>query len=143
MNGKQHRLRVPGELEQVRVACDFVSDVAREVGLGDDGIFQCQLSVEEVCTNIVEHGYHFSGADKSIEIVCEQHDGDMLRISILDDAPRFNPLELSEPDPGMSLWEREGGGWGVFFVRQYMNSITYQYENNRNCLILEKKITSD
>ncbi|MCU0512794.1 MAG: ATP-binding protein [Anaerolineae bacterium] len=142
MNGKQHRLRVPGELEQVRAVCEFVADVARAVGLGEDGIFQCQLSVEEICTNIVEHGYKFNGGDKSIEVLCEQH-GNMLRISILDDAPLFNPLALNDPDPGMTLWEREGGGWGVFFVKQYMSSVNYLPGNQRNCLVLEKQITPD
>jgi serine/threonine-protein kinase RsbW len=139
VSSKQHRLRVPGELEQVRVACDFVANVAREFGMGDDGAFQCQLSVEEICTNIVEHGYDFKGTDKTIEIMCEQRD-EMLYIAIWDDAPPFNPIELGDPDPQASLWEREGGGWGVFFVKQYMNSIRYVYDNNRNCLILEKKI---
>lgn len=139
MANQQHRLRIPGELEQIRTACDFVSEVAREVGLSDDGIFHCQLSVEEICTNIIEHGYSYNGADKSIEIICEKQ-GNYLMISILDDAPPFNPLQLDDPDPGMSLWEREGGGWGVFFVKQYMSSVRYELVTGRNCLILAKSL---
>lgn len=140
MANLQRRLRIPGDLEQVRTACDFVSEVAREAGLGEDGVFHCQLSVEEICTNIIEHGYGYNGAGKFIEIICEKQ-GNTLLISILDDAPPFNPLQLDDPDPSMSLWEREGGGWGVFFVKQYMSSVRYELVGGRNCLILAKRIS--
>jgi len=132
-------LRLPGVIGQVRAACDFVASIAREVGMGDDGIFQCQLSVEEIFTNIVEHGYNHQGANQSIYIVCEVSD-EKLFISIIDEAPPFNPLKLNNPDPDVPLWERDEGGWGVYFVRQYMDSIRYRFENQRNRLILEKKI---
>lgn len=139
MSGKQKSLRLPGDIEQVRAACDFVVGVATEVGFGDDAVFQCQLSVEEIFTNIVEHGYKFAGADKWIEIICTV-ENDMLTISIVDQAPLFNPLEMNNPDPTTDLWERDDGGWGVFFVRQYMDAVRYQPKDGHNRIILEKRI---
>jgi serine/threonine-protein kinase RsbW len=137
----ERRLRLPGELDQVRAACDFVVQVAEDAGLDERGVFQCQLSVEEIFTNIVEHGYEYQGSDKSIEIVC-RYNREKLLITIMDEAPPFNPLALETPDATADLWSRGDGGWGVFFVRQYMDDIRYQYED-RNCLILEKKILAD
>lgn len=137
MEVKERRLRVPGTLSSVRDVCDFVSEAARDAGLGEDAIFHCQLSVEEICTNIVEHGYKYNGSDKSIDVVVRAHP-DHIIISIYDDAPRFNPLDLKAPDPGIPLWEREGGGWGVYFVRQYMDDVRYSFEEQRNQLILKK-----
>ena len=135
----ERRLRLPGDISQVRAACEFVVEAARDIGLGDDGVFQCQLSVEEIFTNIVEHGYNYNGEDKSIEIICEVYDNSLL-ISIIDEAPPFNPLELGSPDRDTSLWDRDTGGWGVYFVQQYMDDVRYRFENHRNRLILEKKI---
>lgn len=140
MGHYERSVRLPGVIEQVRNACDFVVEVAEEVGLGDDGIFQCQLSVEEVFTNIIEHGYDNNADGKSIEIICEKQD-DKLLISLIDEAPLFNPLELDDPDKETPLWERDKGGWGVYFVRQYMDNIRYREDDNRNRLILEKKIS--
>jgi serine/threonine-protein kinase RsbW len=140
MATEKRRLHLPGELDQVRAACDFVVDVATAAGLGDDGVFQCQLSVEEIFTNIVEHGYQYNGGGKAIDIVCE-YDSEKLLIFILDEAPPFNPLSLGTPDPTTDLWDRGDGGWGVFFVKQYMDDIRYVFQDNRNCLILEKHIT--
>lgn len=140
MEAQTRSLRVPGELEQVRVATDFVTEVAQQAGLGKDGIFHCQLSIEEIFTNIVEHGYQFNSSGKTIELICQATETHLL-ISILDEAPAFNPLELEDPDPDTPLWERESGGWGVYFVRQYMDDVRYQLASDgRNHLILEKSL---
>lgn len=139
MSEQTHRLRLPGELAKVRAACDFVVGVAEKAGLDENNVFQCQLSVEEIFTNIVEHGYGHAGAEKHIEIVCT-FDDETLTIAILDDAPHFNPLELDDPDPETPLWERKNGGWGVYFVQQYMDDIRYQLADGRNCLTLVKSL---
>ncbi|MCA9915278.1 MAG: ATP-binding protein [Anaerolineae bacterium] len=136
----RRRLRVPGDLQQMRTAMQFVKEVAQDAGVGDDGIFQIELSVEEVFTNIVEHGYRYNGADKSVEILCEA-DGETLWIAIGDEAPPFNPLQQPESDPLASLEDRDTGGWGIAFVRRYMDKLHYHYSNQRNWLILEKKIS--
>lgn len=140
MGQRERKLRLPGNVEQVRSACDFVVEVAQEAGLNDDGVFQCQLSVEEIFTNIVEHGYEHNGANKYIDIVCEITDTSLI-ISLLDDAPPFNPLALSEPDPDTPLWDRGDGGWGVYFVKKYMDDVSYRLDNHRNRLILRKAIS--
>ncbi|MGJ3240529.1 MAG: ATP-binding protein [Anaerolineae bacterium] len=138
MAERERRLQLPGKIEQVRAACDFVVKAAEDAGFSDDGIFQSQLAVEEIFTNIIEHGYGHQGDNKKIELVTEITD-DALLISIYDEAPHFNPLELDAPNPKLSLWEREHGGWGVYFVRQYMDDVRYKLDGNRNRLILEKK----
>lgn len=140
MAERERRLLLPGVLEQVRAACDFVVEVAAEAGLGDDALFHCQLSVEEIFTNIVEHGYQYNGDAKVIELRCKITDSTFF-ISIIDEAPQFNPLDLESPDKNLSLWEREEeGGWGVYFVRQYMDDITYSFVEKRNQLTLVKHL---
>lgn len=139
MRSQQRRMSVTGIIDNVRAICDFVVDFANDVKLGDDIAFQFQLSIEEVCTNIVEHGYHHNGADKKIDIVCK-YDNKQVQIRIIDEAPLFNPLEMDDPDPDIPLWEREGGGWGIYFVKQYMTSMSYELVNGQNSLLLIKQI---
>lgn len=138
MSVSERRIKISGLIENVRLACDFVSEVAAEAGYSDDAVFHCNLAVEEICTNIVEHGYGHNGAGKYIDILCKP-EIDLLTITIADDAEQFNPLTLSDPDPDTPLWEREGGGWGIYFVKQYMNDIRYEFRDGRNHLILEKR----
>ena len=135
----ERKLTIPGTLEEVRVACDFVAEFAEEINIGEEGVYHCRLCVEEICTNIVEHGYEFNGDDKTIEIICRKS-GDMLSISVFDEAVEFNPLIREDPDPDAPLWERNLGGWGIYFVKQFMDDIRYQYTDNRNQLIIEKRL---
>jgi serine/threonine-protein kinase RsbW len=141
MRVQQRRMSVTGVIENVRSICDFVVDFVNDVKLGDDLAFQFQLSIEEICTNIVEHGYQHKQTDKKIEIVCV-YDNSQVTIRIFDEAPLFNPLELDDPDPDIPLWEREGGGWGIYFVKQYMTSVTYEEVSGQNSLLLIKEINS-
>jgi len=135
----RRRLRVPGELQQLHTVTQFVQQVAQEVGASDDGLFQIELSVEEVFTNIIEHGYQHDGADKTVDVLCEA-DGNSLWIALGDEAPPFNPLEQENSDPATPLWERGSGGWGITFVRKYMDKLYYHYSNSRNWLVMEKRI---
>lgn len=141
MGQQEHTLKIPGMLDHVRLACDFVVEQATRAGLGNDGVFQCQLSIEEICTNVIEHGYQFHGEDKTIEIVC-RYDASMFSIEVIDEAPQFNPLDLGEPDPSTPLYERKTGGWGVYFVKQYMDDIQYTYRGDRNHLTLTRHINA-
>lgn len=138
MSALTRKLRLKGELQYVRQACDFVAEAAREFGLSEDSVFHCELSVEEIFANIVEHGYEFNGADKSIEIHVT-YDSQGLIITLIDESPEFNPLEVKEADPTTPLWERQTGGWGVFFVRNLMDDVRYKFIEGRNHLVLEKK----
>lgn len=131
------RLRIPAQLKHIEEACEFVANIARGIHLSDDAVYHCYLAVEEICTNIIEHGYGYRGDDKVIDLECVTI-SDGLRIKVIDDAAQFNPLKLAEPNPDSPLIERKSGGWGVFFVRKYMDRIDYRYEENRNQFIMEK-----
>jgi len=139
MGVQQRRMSVTGVIDNVRSVCDFVVDFVNDARLGEDIAFQTQLSVEEICTNIVEHGYQHQGSDKKIDVVCLYTDK-TLTIRIIDEAPLFNPLDLEDPDPDTPLWEREGGGWGVYFVKQYMTSVIYEPINGKNSILLTREM---
>lgn len=132
-------LRISGVLANVATACDFVVEVAEMAGLDERGIYHCRLAIEEACTNVIEHGYEFDGADKVIDIVCQTH-SDQLIITIMDDGPPYNPLTKSDPDPKTPLWERNEGGWGVAFIKKVMDKVDYNFSEDRNHLILSKRI---
>ena len=141
MGVQEHHLSLPAVIDNVEAACEFVSSIARANGLGEDAVYHCYLAVEEICTNIIEHGYNFDGGNAIIDVVCRVYP-DKLTISILDDAEPFNPLRLAEPDPSAPLIERRGGGWGVFFVRKFMDRLDYRYQDGRNQFIMEKRVFS-
>jgi len=138
----ERSLRLNGVIENIRVACDFVVEVAEGAGLGMDLQYQCELSVDEIITNIVEHGYNHQGFDKHIDIICTV-DEQVFTIRILDDAPLFDPLGQAEPIKDSSIEDFQIGGWGIHFVKKFMTSVTYKVVDNRNCLVLKREMPKE
>ena len=134
---QEHRLTIPAVLENVGTACEFVRKVALAAGMSADAIHHCYLSVEEMCINVIEHGYQYDGSDEVIDVICEHHP-DRLSITIIDDAAPFNPLNRPAPNPNAPLVERRGGGWGIYFVKRYMDRVDYYHAGNRNHFAMEK-----
>jgi anti-sigma regulatory factor (Ser/Thr protein kinase) len=52
----------------------------------------------------------------------------------------FDPTVLPEPDTESDLKQRKVGGLVVFFMRKFMNEITYVRSDDANLLTLAKYI---
>lgn len=137
---EERRLRIPGLVEKVRVACDFVVEAAQRAGLDERAVYHCQLAVDEACTNIVEHGYGAHGFDHVIDIICRSEDNRFI-ITVLDDSNAFDPLGREDPDPATMLNDREEGGWGIYFIKKVMDEVLYQRQGNRNRLTMVKRLS--
>lgn len=134
----EQRLRVRAQLSEIAAVSDFIQVAAQRAGLDEQKIHHCQLAIDEVCTNIIEHGYGFENSDQHIEIVT-QNQPERFIIQILDDSRPFNPLKRPDPDPNTALEERGTGGWGIFFVKKFMDDVQYDYFDGRNRLTLVKR----
>jgi anti-anti-sigma factor len=133
----ERRLIIPGLIERVVEACEFVVDAATTAGLDERGVYHCQMAVDEWCTNVIEHGYQYNGQQGQVEITCAQH-GTQFLIRVRDDGPPFDPTTLSDVDPTKPLEEREPGGLGWFFIRKMMDKVMYEYKEGRNTLTMVK-----
>ena len=109
------RADLPALAAFVDTACD---------GLGADGEvrFAVRLAVEEVFTNIIEHGYGGKGP------VLVQVDGGPrhVRVRLSDEAPAFDPVDAPAPDLASPLDERDPGGLGWHLVRQLMDEVEHK-----------------
>ncbi|MCB9459968.1 MAG: ATP-binding protein [Anaerolineaceae bacterium] len=140
MASSKSAIRIPATMEQVRQAVLFVATAAQRMGMGDDGIHQLQIAVEELVTNIVEHGYPPQDTSFAFIDVEVRRDDTQVIVTIADDAPSYNPLDNPEPDPETPLEKREKGGWGVYFVKQYVDAISYTATAGRNQIVMAKYI---
>jgi serine/threonine-protein kinase RsbW len=139
MAARESRYEMPGVLEQVQPACDFVAQAAQAAGLDEREVYHCRLAVDEACTNIVEHGFGANGANHIVHIVCRD-DGQTFTITILDDSAPFNPLTRPDPDPTEPIEDRKPGGWGVYFLKQVMDEVHYTHNGRYNQLTMIKRL---
>jgi anti-anti-sigma factor len=134
-------LRIAAQIKDIATACDFVVEAAESAGLDERDAHHCQLAVDEICTNIIEHGYGIDNGGRFIDIICQQDEGRFV-VQILDDSFPFDPLGQAEPDPRMALESRGIGGWGVYFIKKMMDEVTYDYSQGRNRLTMVKRLKS-
>jgi len=133
----ERRLTIPGVLERIPEACDFVVQAAEAAGLDERAVYYCQMAVDEWCTNVIEHGYGGPNENNVIDILCVSK-SNALTITISDDSPAFDPTALQTDEPSKALEQREPGGLGWFFIRKIMDEVHYEYKNRRNNLTMIK-----
>ena len=140
MTVQKAQIQIHARREEIPSACDFVLALAANAGVDEQGLYHCQLAVDEVCNNIIEHGYGGERADQVIDVACVQEPAAFL-IEIIDDSPPFDLLKHPASDPMAELKHRSPGGWGVYIVRKVMNDVRYEYRDGRNHLIMTKLLS--
>lgn len=95
--------------------------------------------IEELFVNIAKYAYDDTG-DVLIEVLFDKN---KLIITFVDEGNPFNPLERDDPDTSLSSDERQIGGLGIYMVKKMMDKVKYEYKDNKNILIIEKKFGGD
>ncbi len=130
------RKAVLGNLGELR---DFSEAVAINCGLNHEHAFAYKLAAEEICHNILQHGY--AGREPgNIDLSFKCEKGKAI-LTITDDGKYFSPDQSESPDIEADWTERSVGGLGIYFVKELMDNVSYnKTEDNRNELIMEKEL---
>ena len=84
--------------------------------------------------NIISYAYENDAGD--IEINCWKDNDKRFITEIVDTGKHFDVLSGKEPDLISDIDEREVGGLGLFFMKQFMDDVQYQREEGKNILTL-------
>ena len=130
---------VPNRIEEIQAIRVALEEFCERQNVSSGELFQIQLSLEEVFTNVVSYA-HDDDQEHEVEIIFSK-EGQIITVEILDDGYPFNPLQdVPEPDVESSLEDRGVGGVGVKLAKQMMTELRYQRDNARNHLTMIKKI---
>ena len=130
---------VPNRIDEIRTLEQFLTDFFEENDLPPDAMFQIQLSVEEIFTNVVSYGYD-DDAEHGIEVTISKTGG-TVSVEIADDGRPFDPLQdAPELDAEAELEERKIGGAGIALTKSIMTDLRYHRDDGRNHLIMTKDL---
>lgn len=130
-------LRLNAKLSDLEEIRNFVEKHAQRLSVDPSAIYDILLSVTEMVTNIIVHGYR--GESGSVEIEITQQE-DALVVFLRDQAPPFDPTQVPTPDITLPLEQRPVGGLGVYLTREFMDRMSYrQGPQGGNELILVKE----
>ena len=95
------------------------------------------LSLEEIVSNIVMHGYERQPGMLSIEL---HYDRRAFSVVIEDGGKAFDPTQAATQPTGGTLASRREGGLGLLLVKNMMDDIMYQRAGAINRLKLVKRL---
>lgn len=115
-----------------------VEEFGRRQRLSPTRLFDLQLAVNEVFTNLVSYGFD---DDRPHEIIVRlMTAADEVVIEIEDDGRPFDPSAAPAPRLDVPLEEREPGGLGLYLARRVTDGMEYRREDGRNIVRLRKNL---
>ena len=130
-------LEIENDISELHRIQAQLEQLAEDWDIPAKPLFQINLALEELVTNIINYGYDDNRHTIMLSFIL--HD-DVVNIQIQDTGKDFNPLMLPEPDTSAPAEAREIGGLGIHIVKTLMDTITYERKNDTNNITLQKKI---
>lgn len=95
-------------------------------------IFQFNIVIDEICSNLVSYS---KATTVWVKLMVED---EQVTLEIVDDGEPYNLLEAKDPDESL-LEEDTLGGYGIFMVKKMMDTVEYQFLDEKNVVTLVKK----
>lgn len=115
---------------------DFVREFAQNAGFGSFAIYSIEMAVDEACSNIIEHAYGGEGKG-AIRCTCS-FDEQSLVVVLKDQGKSFNPATVPQPKLSQNLADRKANGLGMYFIRQWMDEVSFRTSGSENILTMVK-----
>ena len=138
MPAASHTLTLRNDLAEIPRLADFVDELCAGLSATQKDVLALQLSLEEVVTNVINHGY----TDGQLHPFTVAFSASPTRITVVvvDDAPAYDPLARPDVDTSLPLEERPIGGLGVHLVKKLMTAARYERRAGHNVLTLERAL---
>ena len=136
MSDTKFRLVIPSATEHLNEVRKFVAQHALGAGLMERAVEECQLAVDEACTNIIKHAYE-GQSDCQVEIRVTVERG-RLTVRILDNGKAFDQSTYKKPNLKAFMRQGKRGGFGVSIMRRLMDQVEYRSNQGMNETFLVK-----
>lgn len=131
-------LKIKSDLTEVKKIRNFLKENLKEADIAEKDYFIIELSLLEICINIIRYAYPQQRGEILIGIWQQQR---KIFFEIRDDGLPFDPRQSEAPDLEEIIKNEKRGGLGIFLARKLMDGFNYKREGNQNILTMHKKIT--
>ena len=138
---KDEKIFLESDLINLSKARNFISSKAKQAGADESDITKVEISCDEWCANIIEHGME-RGDDSGFTVECRK-ENDKFMIIYEHEGDRFNPIEQDDVDINDHFSQSKERGLGIYIMKEMMDEIHYDYIGERiNRLTLVKYVNS-
>jgi len=137
----EYRLR--GVLPDLHTVHDAIAALTHRHALPDGITVPLRLALDELITNVVEHGFpRLPPGERSLLLRLEVI-GDTVRATVEDNGIPFDPTIAPGARPEGGPDDRPIGGLGLHLVRRSVDSMHYRRDGDRNVLTISKSLRAD
>jgi len=129
-------LKVKSELAQLEKIRKFIKENLKEYSLSEEDYFRIELSLVEICTNIMRYAYPGTTGDLFLKT---WHRDAVIYWEIRDGGIPFNPTGLKDWDIKEMISREKKGGLGIFLARKLMDGFSYRRDDDQNVLTISKR----
>ncbi len=129
-------LRVQSELRDLDKVRRFLKKNLDGLDLSEEDIYKVELSLVEMCTNIMRYAYP---EEKGEIVIKTWHEKGDFSLEIRDNGVPFDPRQVKRPTLEEMINRDQMGGLGIFLARKLMDSFSYRREDDQNILTMSKK----
>ena len=137
MKKKAYSFELKNCLSELDTLCENLEKYGRQIGLSQKMIFELNLALDELFTNIISYGLK-DDRDHLIRITLTP-EKEVLGLCVEDDGIAFDPTECDQPDVSCSVSQCKIGGLGIHIINKLMDEICYERCGNKNILQLKKR----
>jgi serine/threonine-protein kinase RsbW len=140
MPKKKYSFKLKSRLSELDKLYRNLETFGRKVGLSKKCIFEINLALDELFTNIISYGFT-DNEDHLIKITITPQN-EMLCLCIEDDGVPFDPVEFNEPAIQCSIEECKIGGLGIHIIKNLVDELCYERCGDKNVTTLRKHIAA-
>lgn len=111
-----HTYSQKSKLSNLRGIRRFIEEACQSLGVSEEVVESFKLVVDEICSNIIRHGY--KGTDDGEIHLKVFRNIDEVLVQIEDTGQSYDPTGSVEPDLNDDINERAIGGLGTYFINE-------------------------
>jgi len=135
-------LELPGSVDSLDALAHYIKDAAAKAGLTAKQAYGLRLAMDEIATNIANHGYLENNLTGNIR-VSGKMSLDELILMLEDTGPEFDPRALLTKSVRIrqsSMEDKPIGGLGIYLAVKSLTRFDYRYTgtHNRNIFVMKR-----
>jgi serine/threonine-protein kinase RsbW len=128
-----YQLSIPSSRKNINLVEEFFRSMNDKFGLPDEKLHALLVSVTEAVNNGIIHG-NKNDERKAVLLRCSMK-GKTLTVKIKDEGEGFKPEAVANPLHEDNLLAT--GGRGVFLMKAFMASVTYNAKGNEVTMVMK------
>jgi|GEM_PF-2198014 len=140
---RSFNLNISNEMSEVIKILEYIEKLSLNGGFSREETNDILISVEETCVNVVRYALPTDKVN-TFEVQSWVED-ELLTVVVKDKGIPFDPTRFMEFPSEFSSKRREMGGYGLLLIKQLMDEVNYQYDEekgNITTLVKRRRIKS-